>query len=106
MLGLQKNYKTYIKCPTDYLANSMPNNLLKFSFKVKANSVAITEENGVWGSWCEDFTQYFPIATVFWLVSTWVLWIVLREVSSSGMSSMINFDIRIKLLCQIPNMNK
>lgn len=80
MLGLQKNYKTYIKCPTDYLANNMPNNLLKFSFKVKANSVAITEEDAsVLGQLVWSFTQYFPIATVFWLVSTWVLGFLLRE---------------------------
>jgi hypothetical protein len=80
MLALQNNYNSYISCPTQYLTNNMPNNLLKVSFKVKANSVAIAEESAsILGQLVWSFTQYFPIATVFWFVSKWVLGFLLRE---------------------------
>ena len=80
MLGLQKNYKAYIKCPTEHLVSNLPTNLLKFSFKVKSNSIALSEESAsVLGQLVWSFMQYFPIALVFWLVSQSLLGFLLRE---------------------------
>lgn len=80
MLALQQNYSSYLKSSTEYLSNNMRTNLLKFSLKLKAPTIAVQETNAsVLGQLVWSFTQYFPIAVVFWTVTTWVLGFLLRE---------------------------
>lgn len=58
----------------------MPNNLLKFSVKLKASTISFEQQSAsVLGQLVWSFSQYFPIACVFILVITTILSFLLRE---------------------------
>ena len=58
----------------------MPNNLFKFSLKLKAPTISTQEESAsVLGQLIWSFTQFFPIACVLWFTSKGLLSFMLRE---------------------------
>lgn len=58
----------------------MPTNILKINIKLKAPSMAVQEESAsILGQLVWSFTQYFPIACVFWFVFKAILGFLLRE---------------------------